>query len=78
MSRIGLRNLGITHLLNVAQGKSNFHVNADDVMYNKVNIQYLGIEATDHMNFDLSVFFEKTTEFIEKGLSSGGKVNACT
>ena len=42
-------------------------------MYNKIDIQYLGFEATDQMNFDLSVYFEKGAEFIEKGLNSGGK-----
>lgn len=74
LSRIGLRNMGITHLLNTAQGKSNYHVNANHVMYRKVNIEYLGIEATDQMNFDLSVYFQKGADFIEKGLNSGGKV----
>ena len=72
LSRVGLRDLGITHLLNMAQGKSNYHVNANHVMYRKVNIEYLGMEATDQMNFDLSVYFEKGADFIEKGLSSGG------
>jgi hypothetical protein len=35
----------------------------------KVDIQYLGFEATDQMNFDLSVYFEKGADFIEKGLN---------
>ncbi|CAG2223779.1 DUSP3 [Mytilus edulis] len=74
LSRVGLRNLGITHLLNVAQGNSKYHVNGNDVMYHKVNIEYLGLEATDQMNFDLSIYFEEGANFIEKGLKSGGKV----
>ncbi|VDI60200.1 dual specificity phosphatase 3 [Mytilus galloprovincialis] len=74
LSRVGLRNLGITYLLNVAQGNTKYHVNGNDVMYHKVNIEYLGLEATDQMNFDLSIYFEKGADFIEKGLKSGGKV----
>lgn len=74
LSRVGLRNLGITHLLNVAQGDSNYHVNGNNVLYHKVNIEYMGLEATDQMNFDLSIYFEKGANFIEKGLKSGGKV----
>ncbi|OWF34561.1 Dual specificity protein phosphatase 3 [Mizuhopecten yessoensis] len=73
-NRTGLKKLGVTHLLNAAQGKTNFHVNINFEMFKRVDISYYGIEAMDQMNFQLTPFFDKSAEFIQKGIDSGGKV----
>lgn len=72
--RIGLKRLGITHILNSAEGKTAYHVNTNFVMFKHVDIEYYGIEAMDQMNFQLTPYFDKSAEFIQKGLDSGGKV----
>lgn len=63
--------LGVTHILNAALGKSPNHVNTNHVMYRRHNIAFLGIQATDFMNFDLSVYFKEAADFIEEGLEKG-------
>ena len=68
---VALRDLGVTHVLNAAQGKSKYHVNTNHVKYRTHNISFLGIEATDFMNFDLSPFFQQAADFIEEGLKDG-------
>ncbi|KAL5006718.1 hypothetical protein ScPMuIL_015524 [Solemya velum] len=72
--RVELKRLGMTHILNSALGKDNFHVNTNHVMYRKVGMEFLGLESDDMRFFQLHPFFNKAADFIEKCLSSGGKV----
>ncbi|KAL3841906.1 hypothetical protein ACJMK2_019995 [Sinanodonta woodiana] len=74
LDRIGLRNLGITHILNCALGKDDYHVNSNHVMYRPVNIKFMGIEADDMCTFNLTPWFKKAADFIEEAVSGGGKV----
>ena len=69
-----MRHMGITHIINTAVGTSAYHVNTDAAKYRKVGIEFLGIEATDHMNFQLHPYFEECAEFIDKALENGGEV----
>ncbi|XP_022333110.2 dual specificity protein phosphatase 3-like [Crassostrea virginica] len=73
-SRIGLRDMGITHVVNTAMGKGQFHVNTNHVMFKRVGIQFYGFEAMDMLNFQLTPFFEKSANFIEQALNEEGKV----
>ena len=41
-------------------------------MYTKAKMKYLGIEATDFINFDLTPFYKQAADFIENALESGG------
>lgn len=69
-----MKKLEVTHVLNAALGKDRYHVNSNHVMYQKHGIEFFGIEATDFMNCDLSKHFDVTSNFIDKGLETGGKV----
>uniref|UniRef100_A0A8W8NAR0 protein-serine/threonine phosphatase n=1 Tax=Magallana gigas TaxID=29159 RepID=A0A8W8NAR0_MAGGI len=73
-SRVGLRDLGITHVVNTAMGKGQFYVNTNHVMFQKVGIKFYGFEAMDMLNFQLTPFFEKSADFIEHALKEEGKV----
>lgn len=73
-SRIGLRDMGITHVVNTAMGKGQFHVNTNHVMFKRVGIQFYGFEAMDMLNFQLTPFFEKSANFIEQALNEEGKL----
>ncbi|KAL8583850.1 hypothetical protein ACOMHN_040319 [Nucella lapillus] len=68
---VAMRDMGVTHMLNAALGKTQYHVNTNHVMYKKRGINFLGIEATDFMNFDLTPFFHQAADFIEEGLKEG-------
>ncbi|CAN9513437.1 unnamed protein product [Ophioblennius macclurei] len=60
----------ITHILNAAH--SNRRGRPD--MYERMNIAYMGVEAHDSCNFDMSVNFQAAADFINSALSRGGKV----
>lgn len=63
----GLKELGITHVLNAAEGKFN-NVLTGAEYYSDANIQYMGVEADDKPTFDLSKYFCSTTQFIHEAL----------
>ncbi|XP_076442865.1 dual specificity protein phosphatase 3-like [Babylonia areolata] len=64
-------NLGVTHVLNAAVGNTKYHVNTNVEKYKKHNISFMGIEATDFMNFDLSPFFGQAADYIADSLKEG-------
>lgn len=67
-----LHQLGVTHILNAAEGQSDMHVNTDAEFYADTGIIYHGIPAFDTDHFDLSVYFEEASNFIEKALAMKG------
>lgn len=64
-----LKRLGITHVLNAAEGNSFMHVNTSGEFYAGSGIVYHGIPASDTDHFDISVYFEEAADFIEKALA---------
>ncbi|KAL4639881.1 sclerostin domain-containing protein 1-like [Arapaima gigas] len=64
-----LQRLGITHILNAAEGNSFMHVNTNAEFYAGSGITYYGIKANDTGHFNLSAFFEDGADFIEKALA---------
>lgn len=64
----GLKVLGVTHVLNAAEGTVN-SVRTGAGFYCGANIQYLGVEAEDKPTFDLSQHFSATTRFIHQALN---------
>ncbi|XP_068579659.1 dual specificity protein phosphatase 13A-like [Cebidichthys violaceus] len=69
--KLGLWQLGITHVLNAAHGK--LCCKGSDDFYG-TTVRYYGIPANDLPTFDLSPFFHPAAEFIHQALTSGGKV----
>lgn len=67
LERPGLRELGITHVLNAAEGKWN-NVLTGAEYYSDMNIQYFGVEADDKPSFNISQFFCPATQFIHQAL----------
>ncbi|XP_035146836.3 dual specificity protein phosphatase 3, partial [Callithrix jacchus] len=63
-----LQKLGITHVLNVAEGRSFMHVNTNANFYKDSSITYLGIKANDTQEFNLSTYFERAADFIDQAL----------
>ncbi|XP_041644932.1 dual specificity phosphatase 29-like [Cheilinus undulatus] len=64
----GLRDLGITHVLNAAEGKFN-NVLTGAEYYSDMDIQYFGVEADDKPTFNISQYFCPATQFIHEALS---------
>ncbi|TNN84776.1 Dual specificity protein phosphatase 3 [Liparis tanakae] len=64
-----LQKLGVTHILNVAEGTSFMHVNTSVEFYAGTGITYHGIQANDTEQFVLSAVFEEGADFIDKALA---------
>ncbi|KAJ7987607.1 hypothetical protein DPEC_G00328230 [Dallia pectoralis] len=64
-----LQKLGVTHILNAAEGNSFMHVNTNAEFYAGSGIAYHGIQANDKPQFNLSNYFEEAAEFIDKALA---------
>lgn len=67
LERPGLRELGITHVLNAAEGKWN-NVLTGASYYSDMDIQYYGVEADDKPTFNISQFFHPAAQFIHEAL----------
>lgn len=68
LERPGLKDLGITHVLNAAEGKWN-NVLTGANYYSDMEIQYCGVEADDKPTFNISHFFHPAAQFIHEALS---------
>ncbi|KAM6957015.1 dual specificity protein phosphatase 3-like [Aplochiton taeniatus] len=68
MNTMRLKKLGVTHVLNAAQGDSFMHVSTNAAFYSGTGLVYHGVPASDTDHFDLSVFFEEGADFIERAL----------
>ncbi|KAK0148064.1 Dual specificity protein phosphatase 3 [Merluccius polli] len=64
-----LQKLGVTHILNVAEGNSFMHVNTNADFYAGTGIAYHGIRANDTEKFSLNAHFEEGADFIDKALA---------
>lgn len=69
-----LEMLGITHLLNAAEGKQYGFANTDRSYYKDTRLKYIGLPLADLSTTDISKYFDIAADFIEDGVTSGGKV----
>lgn len=72
-----LQTLGITHLLNAAQGTKFYHVNTGPEDYVESGIIFHGIPAMDSFLFKLDRYFDDASDFIGKavGTKNTGKLD---
>jgi len=69
-----LKSLGITHVLNAAEGNWVASVHVDQEEYKEHGLEYFGMKCNDLASVDISVYFQDTANFIDMALSGGGKV----
>jgi dual specificity phosphatase 3 len=68
-----LQRIGITHVLNAAEGKQYGMVNTDKNYYKDIPIKYLGLQILDLPSTDISQFFFIVACFIAEAVSYEGK-----
>lgn len=66
--------LGITHLLNAAEGKRFGFVNTDSHYYADTTIKYLGLQIKDLPTEDISKYFYTAANFIDEAVSAKGNL----
>ncbi|XP_053357984.1 dual specificity protein phosphatase 13 [Clarias gariepinus] len=69
LERYNLEKIGITHILNAAEGKWNNVATGPDY-YHGMDIYYYGVEAEDIPTFNLAQFFYPAAQFIDQTLSN--------
>ncbi|KAK7077242.1 Dual specificity protein phosphatase 3 [Halocaridina rubra] len=69
-----LTKVGITHVLNTAQGNKFATVDTDNQYYEDVGIKYMGMKLLDIPTANIKQFFHSGADFIEDALATGGKV----
>lgn len=73
MNKTFLRLMGITHVLNTAEGSRYGQVDTGHVYYRDMpNVRYMGFPMTDQPSTDISRYFYIASKFIENGVNSGG------
>ncbi|KAG0711822.1 Dual specificity protein phosphatase 3 [Chionoecetes opilio] len=66
-----LQKMGITHVLNTAQGSKFATVDTDAGYYEDVGIQYMGMKLLDFPSANIAQYFESGADFIEEALNGG-------
>ncbi|XP_076370755.1 dual specificity protein phosphatase 3-like [Tachypleus tridentatus] len=74
MNKAFLQQIGITHVVNVAEEPNLGQVNTRASYYHKINIQYLGFRMLDIPEAPISSCFDEAVNFIDSALKNGGKV----
>jgi len=69
-----LKMLGVTHVLNTAEGKRDGHVDTCQAYYLPHGIKYKGLRLMDVSTTNIAKHFNEVAEFIDEALAEGGKV----
>lgn len=69
-----LLSLGVTHVVNTAEGSGEANVNLDLQLLEENGISYLGCRCDDADRADIGRYFKETADFIDAALAGGGKV----
>lgn len=67
-----LQKNGFTHVLNAAEGYDEYQVNTSQYYYKNIKIKYMGIPGQDRPSWNISVYFEQTSAFIQDAITNGG------
>ena len=69
-----LKKLGVTHVLNTAEGtQRNGTVNTNQAYYKPFDIKYKGLKLLDVAQTNISLHFPEVAEFIDEALAGGGQ-----
>jgi len=69
-----LKKVGVTHVLNTAEGTRVGLVDTNQNFYKPFNIKYKGLKLLDVAQTNIAMYFSEVAEYIDEALKSGGKV----
>ena len=67
-----IKRVGITHILNAAQGTKFAQIDTNEDTYADLGIQFYGINAMDTPKCDLAKYFTPAAEFIHRAVEEKG------
>ena len=68
-----LKKIGVTHVLNTAEGSRVGSVDTNQSYYKPFGIKYKGLQLLDVAQTNISMYFNEVADFIDQALESGGK-----
>ena len=68
-----LTKIGVTHVLNTAEGKKVGLVDTNENYYYPYGIKYMGLKLFDVAQTNISKHFLEVADFIDEALNDGGK-----
>lgn len=69
-----LKLIGISHVINCAEGVHFCQTNTGSYYYQDIGIKYMGLNILDVPEAKISIHFHETADFIERALSMGSRV----
>ncbi|VVC44563.1 Protein-tyrosine phosphatase-like,Atypical dual specificity phosphatase, subfamily A,Atypical dual [Cinara cedri] len=69
-----LLSLGITHVVNAAEGNGFDLVKTNEEFYRPVNIAYMGLSLSDDPDVAINEYFDSVSNFIDDALLQKGKI----
>jgi len=69
-----LKKVGVSHVLNTAEGQNSGTVDTNESFYKPFGIKYKGLRLLDVAQTNISLHFNEVAEFIDEALQGGGKV----
>ncbi len=67
-----LKKVGVTHVLNTAEGTRFGSVDTSQSFYKPFGIHYKGLQLVDVAQTNISMYFNEVAEFIDDALKKGG------
>lgn len=64
--------IGVSHVLNAAEGTSVGMANTNAAYYDGLSITYMGLPVVDDPAYEISAHFQTAAEFVRSGIVSGG------
>ena len=68
-----LKKIGVTHVLNTAEGTRTGLVDTNQNFYRPFGIKYKGLKLLDVSQTNIAMYFTEVAEYIDDALKSGGK-----
>ena len=71
-----LKKVGVTHVLNTAEGSRQGTVDTNANFYRPFGIEYKGLKLLDVAQTNIAMYFSEVAEFIDEALKNNGD-SAC-
>ena len=68
-----LKKIGVTHVLNTAEGTRMGLVDTNQNFYRPFGIKYKGLKLLDVAQTNIAMYFAEVAEYIDEALKSGGR-----
>ena len=68
-----MKKIGVTHVLNSAEGSVAGAVDTNQEYYKPFGIKYKGLKLVDVPQTNISMYFNEVVDFMDEALKCGGK-----